>query len=98
MFQVTYAIYGDSCSAQLLCDTKLGLSCPSTASGCDCPNTLAADKCDCPTTHYWDGSACVTRVTHSGSCTVGQNYMCNFNFYYSFELKDYKSKLIRIHV
>ena len=74
---VTYNSYGDSCSAQLLCHPTSGLTCPSTASGCNCPTTLAADKCDCPTTHYWNGTTCVTRVTHSGSCTVGEDYICN---------------------
>lgn len=70
--------YGDSCSAQQLCNPSVGLTCASTASGCNCPNTLAADKCDCPTTHYWDTTslACEARVSESGICTVGKNYIC----------------------
>ena len=73
--------YADSCTATQLCNPTLGLICASSPSGCNCPTTLAADKCDCPTTHYWDGSTCVTRVTHGGSCTLGEDYMCNLNFF-----------------
>ena len=79
-FQVTYSTYEETCTAIQLCHPTSGLICPSIASGCSCPTTLAANKCDCPTTHYWDSgsSACVIRVSESGTCVVGQDYICNF--------------------
>ena len=76
--KVTYLSYGETCSSSLLCDPTISLTCPSTASGCNCPTTLTANKCDCPTTHYWDGSStCVARVSINGTCTIGNDYMCN---------------------
>ena len=75
---MTYSTYEGSCSGTQLCDPSVGLTCPSTASGCNCPTTLAANKCDCPTTHYWDTTslACLVRVSNNGACTVGKDYMC----------------------
>ena len=73
---MVYSTYGELCTAVQLCDYTKGLTCPSTASGCNCPTSLPNYKCDCPTTHYWDGSACVARVSKSDSCST--DYMCKF--------------------
>lgn len=75
---VPYFTYGDTCSSTAPCSATAGLSCPSTATGCNCPTTLTANQCDCPTTHYWDSSSstCVVRVSEGGTCIVGKDYMC----------------------
>ena len=79
---MTYNTYEQSCSATQLCDISAGLDCPSTASGCNCPTTLAANKCDCPITKYWDASskACVSRASNGEACVVGLDYLCNYIF------------------
>lgn len=78
---MTFKLYGDSCDSAQLCDPSKSLNCSSTATGCSCPNSLAANQCDCPITHYWDQSNCVERVSINGTCVIGMDYMCNLNFF-----------------
>ena len=77
--KVTYSSYGQSFSSTQLCKPLTSLICPSTATGCICPDTLAANFCDCPTTHYWDStsSACVARKPLHNSCS--NDYECTYN-------------------
>jgi hypothetical protein len=78
---VSYKSYGNTCSTIYNCSSTAGLICPTTATGCACPNTLTAYQCDCPTTHYYEtlNSTCTTRSTEGGKCTVGKDYMCEYN-------------------
>lgn len=80
-YLVPYIGYGQTCNANLLCNTTVGLICPSTATNCNCPNTLIANKCDCPTTHYFEtvNATCTQRSTEGGKCTVGKDFMCEYN-------------------
>lgn len=77
-FPETYSIYGQFCDVNLLCKPLTNLTCPSTATGCNCPNTIPAGQCDCPTSHFWDSVSltCVIRSSKSETCTVGKDYMC----------------------
>ena len=95
-----YSTYQASCTSVQLCDPSIGLTCPTTASGCNCPTTSTANKCDCPTTHYWDQSSCVARVSENDNCDY--DYMCKKKFFYlyiyflhysRFEILNYKWKL-----
>ena len=58
--EAKFKTYNQTCTTDwsVPCDSSVGLICPSSPTGCSCPNTLPAGYCDCPRYKFWNGTYC----------------------------------------